>query len=453
VLGWGQPIRTRSDDVTDLTDTAAGPPAVIDPRAGNEPPGAELPGIGPSGIELPRGDDLAASRGTDFFAIGDHLDERERAVLARVRDWCDTEVAPVANEYWERAEFPMALVPGYRELGVAGGALHGHGCPGLSALAEGLVAAELARGDGSIATFNAVHSGLAMTAVGLLGSDEQKARWLAPMAAVDKLGAFALTEPEHGSDVVRLATRARRAPDGGWTLHGRKRWIGNGTIADVVVVWARDDDGDVGAFVVEHPDGPADPVPGYGAQRIVGKAANRAVWQAQIELDGVHVDADARLAHARNWDDTSRVLAKSRQTVAWEALGHAVAAYEAAVTYALRREQFGRPLARFQLVQDKLSHMLADITAMQTMCTRMSQLQTEGRAELEHAALAKLATASAARRVCGMARDVLGGNGILLDHHVARHHADIEAVYTYEGTDSVQSLIVGRAITGLSAFV
>jgi len=289
-----------------------------------------------------------------------------------------------------------------------------------------------------------------MTAIGLLGSEEQKQRWLSPMATVDKIGAFALTEPEHGSDVVRLSTRARRESDGSWTLHGRKRWIGNGTVADLVVVWARDD---VGAFVVEHPDGAAHPVPGYRAQRITGKAANRAVWQARIELDGVRVDADSRLAGARTFDDTNTVLAKSRQTVAWEALGHAVAAYEAAVTYALRREQFGRPLARFQLVQDKLSHMLADITAMQTLCLRMSQLQGERRASLPHAALAKLATASAARRVCAMARDILGGNGILLDHHVARHHADIEAVYTYEGTDSIQSLIVGRAITGLSAFV
>jgi len=402
---------------------------------------------------MPRGDDLAVSRGTDFFHVGELLDEREREVLRRVREYCDTQVAPVANGYWERAEFPVPLIEGYRKLEVAGGTLSGHGCPGLSPLAEGMVAAELARGDGSIATFNAVHSGLAMTAIGLLGSEEQKQRWLAPLAAVDKIGAFALTEPEHGSDVVRLSTRARRQADGGWTLHGRKRWIGNGTLADIVVVWARDDDGEVGAFVVEHPAGAADPVPGYRAERITGKAANRAVWQAQIELDGVRVGPGARLAHARTWDDTGRVLAKSRQTVAWEALGHAVAAYEGAVTYALRREQFGRPLARFQLVQDKLSHMLADITAMQTMCTRLSQLQAEGRVDLPHAALAKLVTASAARRVCGMARDVLGGNGILLDHHVARHHADIEAVYTYEGTDSVQSLIVGRAITGISAFV
>lgn len=428
--------------MTELTDTAA--------ARFPENPHADRVDVSVSPVPA---DDLALSRGTDFFHIEEHLDAREREVLHRVRAFCDVEVAPVANDYWERGELPVPLIAGYRDLGVAGGALQGHGCPGLSTVAEGLVAAELARGDGSIATFNAVHSGLAMTTIGMLGSAEQRERWLPDMAAVRKIGAFALTEPDHGSDVVRLETRAHRGPDGSWTLQGRKRWIGNGTIADVIVVWARDDDGDVGAFVVEHPDGAGAPVPGYSARRITGKTANRAVWQAQIELDGVRVDADCRLALARSWSDTNRVLAKSRQTVAWEALGHAVAAYDAAVTYSLRRKQFGRPLARFQLVQDKLSHMLADITGMQTMCVRMSQLQTEGRAAIEHAALTKLATASGARRVCAMARDILGGNGILLDHHVARHHADIEAVYTYEGTDSVQSLIVGRVITGLNAFV
>jgi glutaryl-CoA dehydrogenase len=321
----------------------------------------------------------------------------------------------------------------------------------VSFLAEGVIAAELARGDGSIATLNAVHSGLARTTIAMLGSEEQQAQYLPRMATCEILGAFALTEPTHGSDVVALETRARRQGDE-WVLDGHKRWIGNGTIADVVVVWARDDDGQVGAFVVEHPDGAEHPVRGYHARKIVGKAANRGVWQAQIRLDGVRVPAGARLTKARTWDDTNYVLAKSRQTVAWEALGHAVAAYEAALTYSLRREQFGRPLARFQLIQDKLAHMLSDITGMQLMCTRMSQLQARGLVSIEHAALAKLNTGDGARRVCAMARDILGGNGILLDHHVARHHADIEAVYTYEGTDSIQSLIVGRAITGLNAF-
>src|SRR6478735_1707440 len=401
--------------------------------------------------DLPNGDDLALSRATDFYSLDELLTPSERRLRDRVRVWCDTAVSPIAADYWESAEFPFDLVAGYAALGIAGGSMAGDGCPGLSPLAEGMIAAELARGDGSVATLNAVHSGLAMTIIGMLGSVEQRARFLPRMAACEVLGAFALTEPKHGSDVVALETRAHRDGDE-WVLDGEKRWIGNGTVAGIVIVWARDDDGNVGAFVIEHPDGADHPVPGYTAKKIVGKAANRGVWQAQIRLDGVRVPADARLAKSRTWDDTNVVLAKSRQTVAWEALGHAVAAYEAAVTYSLRRQQFGRPLARFQLIQDKLSHMLSDITGMQLICTRMSQLQAQGRVSIEHAALAKLNTGDGARRVCAMARDILGGNGILLDHHVARHHADIEAVYTYEGTDSIQSLIVGRAITGLNAF-
>jgi glutaryl-CoA dehydrogenase len=318
----------------------------------------------------------------------------------------------------------------------------------MSPLAEGLVTLEFARGDGSFSTFHSVHSGLAITAIALLGSEEQKQRWLPDLAACRALGAFALTEPEHGSDVVRLETSARHDGDS-WVLDGDKRWIGLGTLADVVVVWARDENGDVGAFVVDHRDGP---VPGYDASVITGKTSNRGIWQADIRLAGVRVPRDNRLAGARTFADTGRCLTKSRQSIAWEGLGHAIGAYECALTYATRREQFGRPIAGFQLVQDKLSHMVSDITGMQLTCIRMAQLQAQGRVRLEHAALAKLQTASAARRVCAMARDILGGNGILLDHHVARHHADMEAVYTYEGTDTVQSLIVGRAITGLAAF-
>jgi glutaryl-CoA dehydrogenase len=403
-------------------------------------------------MSTPLGKDLARSQGTDFYGTDELLTGDERAVRDRVRTFVDERLIPAASEYWERAEFPHVLVAPYAALGVAGGSLAGFDCPGMSALAEGLVTVELARGDGSFSTFHSVHSGLAMSAIGLLGSEEQKQRWLPDLASCATLGAFALTEPDHGSDVVRLATCARRDGDH-WVLDGAKRWIGLGTIADVVVVWARDDDGKVGAFVVDHrAHDPHDPVPGYRASVITGKSSNRAVWQADIRLDGVRIPLGNRLASARSFADTNRVLAKSRQSIAWEGLGHAIGAYECALAYAQRREQFGRPIAAFQLVQDKLSHMLSDITGMQLTCFRMAQLQQQGSLKLEHAALAKLQTASAARRVCAMARDILGGNGILLDHHVARHHADMEAVYTYEGTDTVQSLIVGRAITGHSAF-
>src|SRR6478735_12132563 len=224
--------------------------------------------------DLPNGDDLALSRATDFYSLDELLTPSERRLRDRVREWCDTAVSPIAADYWESAEFPFDLVAGYAALGIAGGSITGDGCPGLSPLAEGMIAAELARGDGSISTLNAVHSGLAMTTIGMLGSAEQRARYLPRLAACDVLGAFALTEPNHGSDVVALETTARRDGDE-WVLDGRKRWIGNGTVAGIVVVWARDEDGNVGAFVVEHPDGAERPIPGYHATKIVGKAANR----------------------------------------------------------------------------------------------------------------------------------------------------------------------------------
>lgn len=400
-----------------------------------------------SAREIPDGSDLGLSRGTDFFGLDDLLTPTELELRDGVRRWCDEEVVPRAAAYWEAAEFPRDLLPGYAVTRVAGAAIEGYGCAGVSPLAEGMMCAELARGDGSVATLNAVHSGLAMTSVHLLGSTEQRERWLPAMARVELLGAVALTEPTHGSDVVSLETTARRDGDH-WVLDGAKRWIGNGSVCDLVVVWARDEDGDVGGFVIEAPQ----ETPGWDAQVITGKISNRGVWQAHIRLDGVRVPADNRLAGARTFEDTNKVLMRSRQTVAWEALGHAVGAYEGALTYALRREQFGRPLAKNQLIQDNLATMVTAITSMQLMCTRMSQLQERGECTLEQAAMAKLHCTVGAREVVALARDMLGGNGILLDHHVARHFADLEAVYTYEGSRTVQSLLVGRAVTGMSAF-
>ena len=341
--------------------------------------GAAMADVAMAGSRLSR--DLARSQGTDFFAMDGLLTDQERAIRDRVRAFSDDQLIPVANEYWERAEFPAALVPAYAGLRVAGGAIQDYGCPGMSPVAEGLVALELARGDGSFSTFNSVHSGLVMASIGLLGSEEQKQRWLPAMARCDKLGAFALTEPDHGSDVVRLDTRARRDGDH-WVLNGVKRWIGNGAMADLVLVWARDDDGhgDVCGFVIDRRDGDDT---GYHAQVITGKTANRSCLQAQIRLNNVRVPADHRLVNSRTFADTGRCLTKSRQAIAWEGLGHAIAAYECALAYVKRREQFGKPLAAFQLVQDKLSHMLADITGMQLICLRLAQLQAVGRVRLE----------------------------------------------------------------------
>jgi glutaryl-CoA dehydrogenase len=264
------------------------------------------------------------------------------------------------------------------------------------------------------------------------------------MANLELVGAFGLTEPQHGSDAVRLESQARRDGDE-WVLTGAKKWIGNGSIADLVLIWARDEDGNVGGYVVEKDS------PGFTSTVMTGKTALRAVWQAELSLDGVRVPAENKLAGCHSFKDVSRVLDRTRYTVAWRALGVAMAAYELALEHSLRREQFGSPIAGFQLVQDKLARMLAEITGMQLMCWRLSKLAQEGRMTAAMASLAKMNHAKKARAIVADARDVFGGDGILLEHQIARHHADIEAIYTFEGTDHVQALIVGREVTGLSA--
>jgi glutaryl-CoA dehydrogenase len=304
---------------------------------------------------------------------------------------------------------------------------------------------EISRGDGSLATVIAVQGGLAMRSIALCGTDEQRERWLPDLAAGRLLGSFGLTEPLHGSDSVALETSARRVP-GGFRLNGAKKWIGNGSAGGITVVWARGEDGKVGAYVVPQE---AD---GYRATTITGKSALRAIWQAQIELDDVFVPDDDVLPGARGFTDTSRVLLSTRLGVAWSALGHATACYEAAVAYSAQRIQFGRPIAATQLVQERLASMLQRLATMQLLVFRMSRLDEEGRLTGPQASLAKRTCTVDARWIAATARDMLGGNGILLTNRVARHMNDIEAIHTYEGTESVQALIIGRWITGLAAF-
>ena len=387
----------------------------------------------------------ASASSADFYLTDELLTSEERAIRDKVRAFCDREVIPIINDYWERAEFPFELIPKLAKLNIAGGSLQGYACPGMSQTAAGLVALELARGDASVCTFFGVHSGLAMSSIAMLGSEEQKRQWLPAMAKMEKIGAFALTEPKHGSDAVMLETRARREGDE-YVLDGEKRWIGNASFADVVIVWARDDEGNVGGFLVEKG------TPGFETEIMTGKVAKRAVWQTDIQLKGVRVPAANRLERSRTFRDTSTVLTATRSGVAWEAIGHAIAAYEIASKYAQERKQFGKPLASFQIIQQKLATMLANVTTMQLLCLRLAQLQTEGKMTEGMASLAKMHNARMAREVVADAREMLGGNGILLEYHIARHHADIEAVFTYEGTDTIQSLIVGREITGQRAF-
>jgi glutaryl-CoA dehydrogenase len=389
---------------------------------------------------------LGGPEHTDYYLINDLLTDEERALRQRVRDFMDGEVVPVINPYWERAEFPHDLVPKLAQLGIAGFQIRGYGCPGLSNATAGLVVMELARGDLSMSTFLGVHSALAMTSIALLGSEEQKQRFLPPMARLEKIGAFGLTEPYHGTDVVKLETTARRDGDA-YVLNGHKRWIGNATFADYVIIWARGDDGHVGGYVVEKGTS------GFDAQVITGKTALRCVQNAQISLRDVRVPVENRLAGGHTFRDTEKVLLASRFFVSWEAIGAAIAGYETALAYAKQRHQFGMPLAAFQLVQYRLARMLADITDMVCMQHRLAQLMDEGKYSMPRIALAKMHYTERARAILSDARDLLGGNGILLDYHVARHLCDIEAIDTYEGTDTVQALIVGRDITGHNAFV
>lgn len=390
----------------------------------------------------------STSGGFDFYQIEALLTAEQRQIRDAVKAYVDGVVRPQINPFWEQAEFPWPIVRILPDLPIMGGMLQGYDCAGLDAMQLGLVRYELAKGDGSIGTFYGVQSGLVMGAIGLLGSEEQKARWLPALARLEKIGAFGLTEPLRGSDAAHVLTTARR--DGNsYVLNGAKRWIGNAPIADLLIIWARDETGQLGGFVVENPR----QTNGMKIETITGKIAKRAVLNGDIRLENVYVTPENRLAGANSFADVARVLASTRYTVAWEAAGVAAACLEIALEHAQTREQFGRPLARFQLIQQKLVEMAADVTQMQLLCLRLAQLFDAGQLDESKVALAKYNNARKARQVTQQAREILGGNGILIENHVARLFTDAEAIYTYEGTNEINLLIVGRAITGVGAFV
>lgn len=390
----------------------------------------------------------AAPATGDFYQLTRVLPEEDREIFFKVREFMEAEVAPIINDYWIRAAFPFELIDKVRSLNVAGLNYKGYGCPGRNSLIEGFVSMEMSRVDPSIATFFGVHSGLAMGTIYLCGSDEQKERWLPSMARLEQIGAFGLTEPLVGSGTSGgMTTTARREGDT-WVLNGEKKWIGNATFADLIIIWARDEaDNQVKGFVVEKG------TPGFAAEKQENKMALRVVQNAQITLENCRVPEANRLQKANSFRDTAAVLRMTRAGVAWMAVGCARGAYENALAYSKEREQFGRPIARFQLVQDLLVRMLGNVTASECMVLQLSQMQDEGMLRDEHASLAKAFCTMRMRETVGYARELLGGNGILLEHNVGRFVADAEAIYSYEGTREMNTLIVGRAITGHSAFV
>jgi len=384
----------------------------------------------------------------DFYELSDKLTPDQRALQLKVRNFMETEVAPHVNDFWLRDEFPYDLIPKMGELRLAGITYEGYDCPNLPFLMEGVLAMEMARVDASIATFFGVQSGLTMGSIYLCGSEEQKQEWLPAMNRMEKIGAFGLTEPEVGSGAAGgLTTTCKKTADG-WVLNGQKKWIGNATFADVVVIWARDEaDGEVKGFLVRKDS------PGFHVEKIRGKMALRIVQNGLITLTNCVVEEKDRLPHANSFKDTANVLRMTRAGVAWMAVGCARGAYENALAYTRTRKQFGKPIASFQLIQNHLVEMISNLTAMQTLVFRLSELQDLGQLKDEHASLAKVFCTLRTRDIVRGAREVMGGNGILLDYNVARFVADAEAIYSYEGTKEINTLIVGRSITGFSAFV
>jgi glutaryl-CoA dehydrogenase len=385
-------------------------------------------------------------RPVDLINAGSLLSDEEKRVRDQVREFVDREVIPTAADYWDRAQFPFELLPGLGELGLVGGTLpEEYGCAGWNNVAYGLAIAELARGSGSLATFLHVQSGLAMTAIYELGSEEQKRHWLPPMARCEKIGCFGLTEPEAGSDPGSLTTTAVEKEDG-YVLDGEKKWIGNASFSDVAVIWARTEEGRISGFLVETDN------PGFQADVLPRKASQRAAWQTHITLRDCHLPADAKLPGATGLGSTLSILTHSRYGVGWDGLGQAADCYETALAYAKEREQFGQPIASFQLVQQKLVEMVNEISLSQLLSIHVGRLKEAGELDPATVSMFKMNNVTKARRIAALARDVLGGNGILLDYRVMEHMADIEGVYTYEGTNDINTLIVGQAITGHRAF-
>ncbi len=385
-------------------------------------------------------------RGVDYYGVDSLLTEDERMVRDAIRDWVEAEYLPIVTEHHRAGTFPVHLIPKLGELGVFGATLKGYGCAGLNNVAYGLIMQELERGDSGLRSAASVQSGLVMYPIHAYGSEEQKDRWLPALASGAKVGCFALTEPDHGSDPGTMKARAVRRGDS-WVLNGTKLWITNGSIADVAVVWAKDaEDHEIYGYLVERG------TPGFSTLDIPGKFSMRASITSELSFQDCRIPLENLLPGVKGLKGPLGCLSQARYGIAWGAVGAAMACYDWALQYAQQRIQFGKPIASFQLVQQKLVWMVTEITKAQLLCLQLGRLKDEGKARPQQISMAKMNNVQMALETARMARDILGAAGIVDEHPVIRHMLNLETVNTYEGTHDIHTLIIGRDITGLDAF-
>ncbi len=384
-------------------------------------------------------------RGVDYYGIDELLTEEERMVRDAIRDWVEAEFLPIVAQHHRAGTFPTHLIPKLGELGVFGATLKGYGCPGLNNVAYGLIMQELERGDSGLRSCASVQSALVMYPIYTYGSEAQKEEWLPRLQRGEAVGCFGLTEPDHGSDPGSMKMRAVRKGDA-YLLNGTKLWITNGSIADVAVVWAKGEDGEMGGYLVEKG------TPGFSTLDIPGKFSMRASITSELSFQDCRIPLENKFPNVTGLRGPLGCLSQARYGIAWGAIGAAMACYDWALQYAQTRVQFGKPIAQFQLVQRKLVWMLTEITKAQFLALRVGRLQDEGRARAQQISMAKMNNVSIALETARMARDIMGAAGIVDEHPVIRHMLNLETVFTYEGTHDIHTLIIGRDITGLSAF-
>jgi glutaryl-CoA dehydrogenase len=384
-------------------------------------------------------------RGVDYFGIEEHLSDEQQMIRDTVRDWVESRFLPIVTEHHRHETFPLELAAELGEMGVFGATLKGYGCLGLDNVAYGLIMQELERGDSGLRSFASVQSGLVMYPIYSYGSDAQKDRWLPRLQSGEAIGCFGLTEPDHGSDPGSMKTRAV-TKGSEYVLNGTKLWITNGSVAEVAVVWAKGDDGEIGGYLVEKG------TPGFGSMDIHGKFSMRASITSELSFQDCRIPLENKLPGVKGIKGPLSCLSQARYGIAWGVIGAAMGCYDWALQYAQQRIQFGKPIGSFQLVQQKLVWMINEITKAQLLCLQLGRLKDQGKSTFVQVSVAKRNNVRQALEIAREARDILGGNGILNEYSSMRHMCNLESVYTYEWTHDIHTLIIGEHITGLAAY-